>query len=422
MASDDFAASSKLTHAYLAAHHAAAKKMLPRDVRARLHAMALPMSGGASAGAIPGGGFPMPGKSVENGPLVQPTPVMMAEDGLQNAMVAHYPPPDVATAIHPGGDLPDDATAQDIDDLHMTVVFCGKLSSDDFDKLRDALAEFSAKESAVPAAISGTGHFLHNPNVAAPMGKAAVTAPGTKVALAMVDSPGLNGIRERLAQHLKDKGVPVVEDHGFTPHISLASVPNASGYLPTVDPDNPPSYSIDSLTATRGDERHTYPLAADVAKSEAEGGDGGAAADVLPAAVSSFDLEADVEWTVPIIKSEKAKQIVTGLVLVPGQEDYQGDIVDAVEIEKTAYDFLAHYNEQGLQHGADARSDVKVVESYIAPETFVMLGDDGKEHTVPKGTWVLSSKLPDDLWADALAGKYAGYSVQGHAVRRPVAV
>jgi 2'-5' RNA ligase len=445
-ADDDFEVSKGLSVAYLAAHHAATKELLPRDVRSRLHKMALPRSGGRSAqvkqvdadetaGSIPAGGFADPRKKIDAGPLVptvsgSTTPVMMAEDGLQSAYVAHFPPPDVAMSLNASDDdtLPEGSNAQDPDDMHMTVVFCGKLSSDDFDKLRDALADFTAKEPSIPAAVAGAGHFMHSDPRAAITKSAssmATTSPDQKVVHGLVDAPGLGAMRERLVAHLKAAGVPVPDEtHGFTPHISIAAVPNDSDYTPpAIDPVNPPSYAIDSLTASMGDERHTYPLAGDVAKAESGGEGDGDAADVPPAVALSSGLAKSEEftWTVPIIKSERARQVVTGLVLVPGQLDSQGDRASAEEIEKTAFEFLASYNENGLAHRGDARPDVKVVESYIAPQTFIMKGDDGKDHTVPKGTWIMSTKLPDDLWSEALEGKWASYSVQGHALRHPVA-
>lgn len=431
MADTGYKTSNGLSHAYLAAHHAMTKTLLPRDVTNRIHKMALPLAGGKTPtkkeiadaksglnGAIPGGGFPIVEPDLELGPLVSSTPILMAEDGgdLQNTMVAHFPPPDVAMKLHAGDDLPKGGTAQDPDDMHCTIVFCGKLGSDDFDKLRDALADFTSKEASIPAAVAGSGAFV-NTDPRAAIAKAAVhtATPGsTKVVHGLVDAPGISGLRERLAAHLKKAGVAVSEDHGFTPHISLANVPSDSTYAPAIDATDPPAFQIDSLTAARGDERHTYPLQGDttVAKTETGGGGDGSAAHDPSAVTPSSEL---VKWDVPIIKTETAKQIVTGLVLVPGQKDSQGDRMTAEEIERTAYDFLAHYNAQGVGHTGDARDDIKVVESYIAPQTFLMKGDDGKDHTVPKGTWLLSSRLPDDLWAQRHL--YRSYSMQGHGTR-----
>jgi len=119
---------------------------------------------------------------------------------------------------------------------------------------------------------------------------------------------------------------------------------------------------------------------------------------------------------VPIHKSDSAKQIVYGVVLTPDEEDLQGDIITAEEIEKTAHNYMAKSRVVGSNHKSQMKAHV--VESFIAPD--VMNFEDGPygKQVVNKGAWVLGVKITDPKeWKKVESGEYSGFSVGGMGLR-----
>lgn len=134
----------------------------------------------------------------------------------------------------------------------------------------------------------------------------------------------------------------------------------------------------------------------------------------------------NLEFFVPIIKSDKAKKLVYGYVLVPNEdqfvsegkvEDSQGDIITHAEVEKAAHSFLKNMSDRihkgsgtGLQH--IFFDDIGYpVESYVDTD-----GVHGR-----KGGWVVGTKITSDRVWDAIEkGEITGYSMGGTGYRRPV--
>jgi 2'-5' RNA ligase len=413
--------STALTHAYLAAYHEAGKNLLPGSFHQMLHDTAMPKSGGRSSpkkitpssGAIPGGGFGMVSKmpSVPADMVTNPGQAMMkadtsdpgdsgdtAPDSADTApcMVAWFPPADVANALHPGE--VEGAQSQDIGNMHMTLLFMGDLGPDDVETLIEAVKDFAAQQEALPANVSGVGRFIAKAD--APIS----TAPGNPVAYASVDSAGLPAMRQALLDHVTSYGLAPVQDHGFTPHISLAALGADSPTGGPWDDLEPMDMTIDHLAVASGGERHIFPLqepasdAAAIAKGE----------------------RVPYELYVPICKAETARRIVTGLVLVPGQVDQQGDQITAEEIELTAHRFLRDYNRMGVLHKAQV-DGITVVESYTAPCDMELDTMDGGKMPVPFGSWVLSAHVaPDDAWTAVEKRELTGFSMEGYFTGTPV--
>jgi hypothetical protein len=118
-----------------------------------------------------------------------------------------------------------------------------------------------------------------------------------------------------------------------------------------------------------------------------------------------------VDLTTPIWKND-AQHIVYGVVLAPEHRDSQGDIVSAEEIEKAAHRYLVDSRKSDVQH-SEEQAAVDVIESYVAPQDFVIAG----EH-VSKGSWVMAHKVHDPaVWKDVQSGKLTGLSIGGSAIR-----
>ena len=129
--------------------------------------------------------------------------------------------------------------------------------------------------------------------------------------------------------------------------------------------------------------------------------------------------KSDIEHNVPILKVDKERRLVWGVVLEPGDPDHtdaQHDFASAEEIEMSAHDWLRRFHtqkaEMGLQHEKKAPS-VEPIESYIAPMDFKM-----GETDVAKGSWVLGAYVGDDsIWEQVKKGELTGYSIGGSAER-----
>lgn len=118
---------------------------------------------------------------------------------------------------------------------------------------------------------------------------------------------------------------------------------------------------------------------------------------------------------VSIMKADKHKQIVYGVVTAPMEVDTQDEYMTAEEIEKSAHSYLVNSRVVGKQHTKVA--DASVVESYIAPQDLEFAGQYGPQ-SVPKGSWVIGVKVNNpDLWQKVLDGEITGFSVGGFGVR-----
>jgi len=113
------------------------------------------------------------------------------------------------------------------------------------------------------------------------------------------------------------------------------------------------------------------------------------------------------ELTAPFVRKEKAKRIVYGPVLIPGEPDSDRDVVSAEKIEEVAHKFIEEYGNIDLMHSL--KNVGRVVESYIAP---VDLHFD--DVTVPKGSWMMGVRVTDDeTWNLVKKGRLTGFSIMG---------
>lgn len=154
-----------------------------------------------------------------------------------------------------------------------------------------------------------------------------------------------------------------------------------------------------------------------------------------------------------IAKADKARQIVTAVVLSAYEDQPDGGVgpllmSDALNseaedwappraIEEAAYGFLANSREINAgEHFTPAEMGAAVVESYCLPypsaEDYaaamaepmqphriyrMRLGDD----VIHSGDWVMSTRLPADVWAQVEAGELGAYSIEGLGSRAPMA-
>lgn len=95
-------------------------------------------------------------------------------------------------------------------------------------------------------------------------------------------------------------------------------------------------------------------------------------------------------------------------------EDCYGDVIDIVELEQAAYEFVELYREGGEMH--ERGGCAVLVESIVfTPEKIAAMGIP--KGTVPKGWWIGFRVTDDDVWAKVKDGTYPMFSIEGQAIR-----
>lgn len=127
--------------------------------------------------------------------------------------------------------------------------------------------------------------------------------------------------------------------------------------------------------------------------------------------VTGLEKSTNVNKIVELYKDDE-RQLVYGVVLTPGLEDSQGDVISARDIEDAAHRFLVSYRKHDVQHD-ERDAAVETVESFIAPQDMLIAGEP-----VLKGAWVLATHVSDrKLWKRVRKGEIGGYSIGGTGTR-----
>ncbi|MCK9597585.1 MAG: XkdF-like putative serine protease domain-containing protein [Sphaerochaeta sp.] len=129
---------------------------------------------------------------------------------------------------------------------------------------------------------------------------------------------------------------------------------------------------------------------------------------------SPVDGKNHIQREASFISKDASRQIVYGIVYEPNSIDTQKDWASEEEIEKACHNFLKRYRKMGIRHNGKTCDTIVPVESYIAPEDF-MLG----EQAVKKGSWVLAAHVEDaEVWKEVQEGKLTGFSLLGKGKRK----
>jgi len=124
------------------------------------------------------------------------------------------------------------------------------LTDDQVQLLKDAVEEYCKRFAPLQGTLGGNGRFPATPS-----------SDDKDVLIKMVDVAMLEKFREELIEKLADKGIPIVRNHGYTPHMTLAYVdPDYTGECTHPDTED---IVVDALTVAIGGERHVYPLNGD---------------------------------------------------------------------------------------------------------------------------------------------------------------
>jgi 2'-5' RNA ligase len=166
----------------------------------------------------------------------------------------------VALIIPPGEavDLAlDGPDAEPAEDLHITLAYLGDVATvEDPNRFTTTVLEvihdIAVKYDLIEGQIGGYGRFYG--------------ADKDPVVL-LYDAPELPEIRQAIVEGLAMQGLPVAKDHGFTPHITLAYIPD--GQDTPLNRSEPRPLAFDTITFCFGDARLTTRLGAKVTADDA---------------------------------------------------------------------------------------------------------------------------------------------------------
>lgn len=139
------------------------------------------------------------------------------------------------------------------------------------------------------------------------------------------------------------------------------------------------------------------------------------------------EVAKSIDWEGTFTKFDTDKRQVFGwasIVSVNGRPvvDTQGDLIDAEEMEKSAYEYVIKSRKGGDQHKRTDEGEAfhasDMIESFVVtPEKKERLGlpDD-----MPIGWWVGFKVNNDDTWRKVKNGEVTGFSIHGRGKREPV--
>jgi len=130
------------------------------------------------------------------------------------AMVALYPPIEIARKLAVAGGLP-------ADDMHLTLAFLGDADAIDAagrQRAELALRALALESPMLDATVNGLGRFMaHAEN------------DNKECVIALIDSLDLPALRQKVVEALAKEGVPLPSAHGFLPHMTLSYVTPGAG-------------------------------------------------------------------------------------------------------------------------------------------------------------------------------------------------
>jgi hypothetical protein len=110
-------------------------------------------------------------------------------------------------------------------------------------------------------------------------------------------------------------------------------------------------------------------------------------------------------------------KLVYSAVAIPGEPDYDGEILTESEIQYAAHKFMSDYRVIDPEHVCALTNECinvgNPVESTILREPMIVKSiHDGNEMTLPKGTWILGIEVTDpNEWERIVTGEATGLSL-----------
>lgn len=166
------------------------------------------------------------------------------------SMVAIDIPPDISKSLVDNGiDWPDGSEVLPEGEFHITLAFFGDTPDLDYDRQQiwSAVEKFVIGKKPFSGRINGIGRFLESHK------------EGMNCIYANFDSPELPDFRKELVDWLNQSECKVKENHGFTPHMTLAYIP-ADSKTPDTSMIKPVEFEVKGITAFWNDETQYFPF------------------------------------------------------------------------------------------------------------------------------------------------------------------
>jgi 2'-5' RNA ligase len=174
-----------------------------------------------------------------------PAPTRQLTAGHTGVMVALMLPPDVACQI-----AALDGVTEPAEQLHLTLCFLGDstetpLKSNDA-RVLAAVRDWALREGKpLRGTLNGVGRFYNT------------ESDGTNAVYLAPDLPDLPALRQSLVEAIERAGFDYARNHGFTPHITVAYVPQDAP-TPAIRVEAP--LRFDRVTLAWGDAHYDLPL------------------------------------------------------------------------------------------------------------------------------------------------------------------
>lgn len=173
-----------------------------------------------------------------------PAPTRQLDAGHTGVMIALMVPPALAQRI-----AALDGVTEPAEQLHLTLAFLGDsterpLASNDA-RVLAAVRDWAVRQVPLAGTINGVGRFLN------------AESDGTNAVYLAPDLPTLPALRQSLVAAIEAAGFDYAQNHGFTPHITVAYVPEDA---PTPMIRFAAPLRFDRVTLAWGDAHYDLPL------------------------------------------------------------------------------------------------------------------------------------------------------------------
>lgn len=291
------------------------------------------------------------------------------------------------------------------DEIHMTVVYLGKLADFDQEQQRTIIGvvtEVAQKHKAIEGEINGVGRFFTTNDD----GEQPVWLGG--------DFPGLRELREDIVNALRAAGIEWEESHpDYHPHITIGWVPeDYEGVGFTI---NPYETRIDNVTVYFGGLEYEIEL---------DGPDWNKPDEYGP----YFGGEYAPNLYVPVLKADGApvstdvaKKYTYGAWYVPDAVDLHNEWATRDDVQEALWKYVESGDRDiRLQHNPEIVAGTWVelatvpvpVDMPVENEAGVLV-----KHTYPAGTPFMGVIWKDWAWDLVEKGLIRGYSIGGSAQR-----
>lgn len=111
------------------------------------------------------------------------------------------------------------------------------------------------------------------------------------------------------------------------------------------------------------------------------------------------------------VKKIETQNTVLFIALVPNEEDWNGDVITAEEIKKTAYEFMLNLQNKKVNVNHEDDTEIETahfVESYLTLFDMDWWDDDN----IPAWTWIVWIQFDDETYQKIIDWEFVGISIE----------